>query len=73
MKILDIVKERIVERKFRDPVALAQEDEIKHAIRVLKHHSDRMLEDIGLPRDQIERMVRYGVARNDDNFDQRIA
>jgi uncharacterized protein YjiS (DUF1127 family) len=73
MKILNRVKMRIVERKFHDAAALAQEKEIRQAISVLKSRSDRILEDIGMPRDQIAQMVRHGEAANDDDFDQRVA
>jgi uncharacterized protein YjiS (DUF1127 family) len=69
MKVLNRVKMRIVERKFRDAAALAEEKEIRQAISILNSRSDRILEDIGIPRDQIEQMVRHGVAANDDDFD----
>jgi uncharacterized protein YjiS (DUF1127 family) len=69
MKVLNRVKMRIVERKFRDAAALADEKEIRQAISILNSRSDRILEDIGIPRDQIEQVVRHGVAANDDDFD----
>jgi hypothetical protein len=44
-----------------------QEDEIQHAIAVLKGFSDKQLSELGIPRQNIEFVVRNGRPRLDED------
>ena len=60
-------------KKNRDPETAEWEAEVLRAIRQLKSMNDRELMDIGIPRGEIERAVRYGIASNDGSYDQHAA
>ena len=51
----------------QSPEKVAEEKQIRRAIRELKSYNDRELRDIGIPRSKIEYMVRYG--NSGDEFD----
>jgi hypothetical protein len=57
----------------RSPEKVAEEKQIKRAIRELKSYNDRELRDIGISRSKIEQAVRYGNAANDSDFDKHAA
>ena len=56
-----------------DPETFASENEIGNAIVHLENSSDRVLEDLGLFRGDIENAVRQGRAENDPGCDRRVA
>lgn len=64
---------RIFNKKPLDLEAKSREAEFKRAIGELKNLNDRELNDIGIARSEIEHAVRYGIAKNDADFDQRAA
>jgi len=56
-----------------NPETYASENEIGNAIVHLENCSDRVLEDMGLTRGDIDDAVRHGRAENDSNRGRRAA
>ena len=59
--------------RVANPKNFASENEIESAIVHLKNSNDRVLADMGLVRDEIENAVRHGRAKNDIEYDRRVA
>jgi len=68
---------RIIAREIwsltRGRESAALEAERASAIVHLQNSSDRVLDDIGIFRDEIENAVRHGRAENHPGFDRRVA